>query len=279
MPKIQSNEVLLEPYFSIHIAGKELPDSMMKYVIETSVEEDVEKQTIARISVSDPELLWLKDSRIKKGTKIAIRMGHRKNYREMLAGKIQNLEADFPEEGYPTLIVVAVDAGVSMTEGKTSKTWKNKKVSDVIKEIFAKHGISAVVQDTGKIVPVITQVKETDMDFAKRKAKESGVSITKDGKKYTWGKATTKAAVDVLDYRQGEGQIMHFTPEIVVVETDITDPKSKTEKDKDKSSGDVNMKDGSKEDSKKDSSSSGGGSSADNNAVLVDKKTGKVTVK
>lgn len=279
MPDIQSNDILLEPYVTVHIAGKELPDNMMKYVTEVTVEEDIEKQTIARISVSDPEMLWLKDSRIKKGTKISVTMGHRKNYRKMLAGTIQNLEADFPEEGYPTLIVVAVDAGVSMTESKVSKTWKNKKVSDVIKEIFSKHGISAVVQDTGKIVPIITQVKETDMDFVKRKAKESGVTLSKDLQKYTWGKAASNAAVDLLEYKQGKGQIIQFTPEVVVVETDITDPKSKTEKDKDKSAGDVSMKDGSKEESKKSSSGSSSSSSADNNAVLVDKKTGKVTTK
>ncbi|MMZ51283.1 Phage late control gene D protein (GPD) [compost metagenome] len=285
MPKIQDNIVLMEPYFSVTLNGKPLELARSNCIDEIEVEDEVGKHTLFRLYISDPNYLWLNDPGIKKGVPIQLKYGHRKNHKQV-SGKIYALEASYPTEGVPKMTIIGLAATYTMSEVKKTRTWKKKKVSDVINAIFKEHGIKAKVESTVKVVDHIVQKNETDYDFVVRKAKENGMTISKsaasvlskDSKtEIQIGKAKPNTTPDPLYYRKIEGQILSFSPSLQERDVDVEDrsSKSKTKADSTGAASDVKMKDGTVKKGQpgtpKPSPNSGG-------TVSVDKTTGEVKI-
>lgn len=222
MSKLQERDVLIEPWFGINVAGLEMDEDMLKYVTAVEVTDEDEKLSEAIIEVSDVDQKWLTGIKIGQGSSLVLRMGHTKNKLVTFRGKITLVEVDFPEEGYPTLVIHGIDTGVMMMEARHSKMYKDTKVSAIVEAMHRTAGLEIEVDDSIDIIPHIPLSNETYLEFIHRWKKNLGWNYFKkpSGGYYFGKKKQTEFKKEVLSYRTGGLEIISFTPTFVDVETE-----------------------------------------------------------
>jgi uncharacterized protein len=214
-----------EPYFQIAINGRTVPPSMTQYVEEVTVEDAGSKASVARVVIIDWDKVWLNDSGIVKNNALSVDMGYLTDHRQMFKGKIKNIEAEYPEEGVPSLIITALDGDVSdMSKDKQSRTFKNMRVSDAISTLLKKHGLTPEVETMGGVQKAITQRNETDAAFIDRWAKKYGKYHykTSKGTYYVGKKREETTKTDTIGYKVGNKAIKSFRPTFAEIEKQDT---------------------------------------------------------
>lgn len=222
LAKFLEREVLLEPRFGISLNNKEVDEEMRKFVTEVTVEDEDGMIPQATISITDKDRLWLNDKLIVKGTGVRIGIGHRKHYKRIFTGVISHIEGDFPVEGYPTLNIYCSDIAHKLTISRKARTFKKKKVSDVIKTMHSEAGVKVIVDDTKIVLPHIAQEEESNIDFIVRWQKKYGWKYYKiNHDTYYFGaKLRNTKATETLSYNTGGHEIISFKPVFIDVEKD-----------------------------------------------------------
>jgi hypothetical protein len=211
---IQERNVLLEPWFSIRINGQALGQDMLQYVQQVQIEDEEDKLPLASLVIYDPKMLWINDKNIVRGGNLQILLGHRRHYRDMFYGYITHVDPDFPVEGDPTLTIVAIDKAIHLMDDRTSRTFKNAKVSDVVKIMLKECGLDGEVQDTGSVIDYIPQENETNLEFITRWRKKLMWRFfkTSAGTYYFGQERTNYGVLKTLGYKTGGMEIVSFTP-------------------------------------------------------------------
>jgi len=227
---IQERNVLLEPWFALYLGGKRIDEDMMKYVEEVQLEDEEDKIPILRVTIQDIDRVWVNDANIKKGSSIKADIGHRTNHRVMFDGVITTVEGDFQDSGIAKFVVAGLDkGGVSLQKTRDAKTWKNKKVSEVIQEMLKECGLKGTVQDTKVKLEYLAREQESNEDFIVRWRKRLNWRFYRlsDGTFY-FGEKRKANVVKTLGYMTGGLEIKTFQPQYITLEqedyTDITDP-------------------------------------------------------
>lgn len=212
--------MLLEPRFGIAINNKEVGEEMLKYVTQVNVLEEDDTLPQATITIDDLEGMWMNDKAIVDGTGIRIGMGHRKNYKRIFTGFVTYIEADFPETGYPSLQLVCTDLAKKLMIVRKPRTFKKKKLSDVIKQMHQEAGVKIIVDDTKVVHPFITQEEESNLDFIIKHKKKMGWKYYKvDVDTYYFGaKIRNPKAKETLSYNTGGHEIISFKPVLIGIE-------------------------------------------------------------
>jgi hypothetical protein len=226
LSSVQSREKLLEPWFSITINNKKVPESMLKYVESVAIEDEEDNLPLATIPIQDIDRKWMNDKGIVRGAKIRINLGHRYNNRLMFDGQITGVDADLPDLGFPVMTIQAIDIGIKLQKQRKARNFKKQKVSDVVKKMLKECGLTGDVQDTKIVLDHIPQGDESNLEFITRWRKKLGWKFYRlDGsltsKKYYFGeKRKTKGKVKKLDYKKGGMQIISFQPTYQDFETE-----------------------------------------------------------
>lgn len=218
MSMLLPREVLLEPYYEIHINGVKLGDNLKKYITQVEVEESDSEADLGRVTVADKDFIFSNNIELVKKTPIKIYMGHKKKFRLMLDGEITHIEADFGEDGTPYITIGAIDNTNKMTTTKKSRVFKNKTVSDVVRAIAKEYGFKPVVQDTKPILEQITQENETDAQFLSKLADDEAYKlyiITETNELYFGDKIRDFKIEENIYYNSGDNTIISFRPTFV----------------------------------------------------------------
>lgn len=218
MSMLLPREVLLEPYYEIHINGKKLGDDLKKYITQVEVEESDSEADLGRVTVADKDFIFSNNIELTKKTPIKIYMGHKKKFRLMLDGEITHIEADFGEDGVPHITIGAIDNTNKMTTTKKSRVFKNKTVADVVRAIAKEYGFKPVVQDTKPILEQITQENETDAQFLSKLADDEAYKlyiITETNELYFGDKIRDFKIEENIYYNSGDNTIISFRPTFV----------------------------------------------------------------
>lgn len=115
---------------------------------------------------------WL-GSLIDVGKTIEIKMGYTDKLELVFDGIITGFTVDYPSEGQPTISVQGMDRSCLMMRSIISNLWKQKKVSDVVKEIGGKYSLQLKVDDTLTPKPAIEQMRKSDFHFLRDLAEET----------------------------------------------------------------------------------------------------------
>ena len=218
MSMLLPREVLLEPYYEIHINGVKLRDDLKKYITQVEVEESDSEADLGRITVADKDFIFSNNIALTKKTPIKIYMGHKKKFRLMLDGEITHVEADFGEDGVPYITIGAIDKTNKMTTVKKSRVFKNKTVADVVRIIAKEYGFKPKVQNTEPILDQITQEDETDAQFLTKLADEEAFKlyiITETNELYFGAKISDFKVEKNIYYNKGDNTIISFRPTLV----------------------------------------------------------------
>lgn len=234
------------PWYRISINDNPIPEGHKRYIAEVSVDESDNQATMGRIVIDDADRLFLNDSSIVKDTPVKIEMGHLGGKtRLMLDGKISLVEADFRPDGMPVITLVILDKSKDMNGKKKSRTWKNKKKSDVVSQVAREYGLKPIIKTKGLDVENISQNDETDIQFIQRLAQEEDYAcyITSKNELYWGEKELDKKPEKTLMYAKGTKDIISFRPSYiekyrdtqVAAKKDIGTRKKSSKQGKDKS--------------------------------------------
>ena len=218
MSMLLPREVLLEPYYEVHINGVKLGDDLKKYITQVEVEESDSEADLGRVTVADKDFIFSNNTELVKKTPIKIYMGHKKNFRLMLDGEITHIEADFGEDGVPYITIGAIDNTNKMTTEKKSRVFKDKTIADVVRTIAKEYGFKPIVQDTEPIIDQITQEDETDAQFLSKLADDEAYKlyiVTETNELYFGEKISDFKVGENIYYNSGDNTVISFRPTLV----------------------------------------------------------------
>ncbi|WP_088889349.1 phage late control D family protein [Leptolyngbya ohadii] len=114
------------------------------------------------------DLAFEDDQILKLGAAIAIYSGDENAPREIFQGIITALEAEFPEESPPELVVLAEDVFQQARMARRTQIHENVTIADLSQQLASSLGLTPII--TGFTRPIGTQVQinESDLAFLRR---------------------------------------------------------------------------------------------------------------
>ena len=210
----------LEPYYEIYFnnSSKPIDDRLKKYITLVEFEESDSEADLVRITVSDKDLLFSNTVGLTKKMPVRVKMGFKGNLREVMNGTVSHIEADFGEEGIPSLVIGVVDSTNVIATKKRSRKWTKQRASTVVTQIAREYGLTPVVTTTPYVIDEITQEDETDAQLLMRLADDEGFQcyIVPASKKLYFGdRVVDSIAKDTIYYNKGDNTVRYFRPNFV----------------------------------------------------------------
>ena len=96
-------------------------------------------------------------------------------------GRIMALEAGFPEGQAPEITVLAEDRFQDLRMTRRTRTFADTTDADVFRQIASDHGLSPSVSVTGPNYKVLAQVNQSDLAFARERARAIDAELWMEG--------------------------------------------------------------------------------------------------
>lgn len=96
-------------------------------------------------------------------------------------GRVVSLTGGFSAAGPPTVTAVADDRLVDFRVTRRTRTFSNASVSDILHQISADHGLSAVIDVAGPTSEQMSQVDQSDLTFIRELCRNAGVEVYVSG--------------------------------------------------------------------------------------------------
>lgn len=156
---------ILHSYYELYIGGKKLDGEKLSYIESLVIDDTSSGSDLLTITLSDPNFVFLQDDMFVEETKVMFKGGWYSDVSVSFEGFISLIEVNFPSDGIPILTISCMDTTHVMNRLQKSRTWNNKRRSDVAKEIFSEYGLKANIDPTKEIVETISQSDSTDIQF------------------------------------------------------------------------------------------------------------------
>ncbi len=117
------------PVFEVTINGKGLQADISKAIIDVSVSESLNQASRFNLTVNNQSLKWHDHPLFKIGNEVAIKLGYVNNLRDMILGKIKDVQVSFPASGASTLRVSGLDFLDEVLRGHAKKTYPLEEAS------------------------------------------------------------------------------------------------------------------------------------------------------
>lgn len=222
MANIAQEPVTLGRYYKVFLNGKELPAYMLQSIESIDVENSRTEADSLSMRIQDVNMLFTRGDLLVKGTNVIVRMGHHARSRIVFEGKITFLDSDFGPDAPPVLIVNGHDMDVEALDKQRTRTFNNKRVSDVINQMLREAGLRPTVQKTSKVYSKLVQKEESNRDFIKRWVKTLKFHQYKTGhnRYYVGAKPFANPKPKNIGYRTGGHEIIRATPTFVNIDSD-----------------------------------------------------------
>lgn len=204
------------PYYAIYINGVEIDEYRMCMLESINFEDNATGSDLLTLSFYDPDLKLLSDNIFVPNCNVSFIGGWLKGDVVKFEGFISVIDIDFPESGTPSITLNCMDNTHIMNVEKKKRTWENTKVSTVVEQIFREYGFKAVVDDTGEVEENISQ-SDTDIKFITQLADdqyETFLVYVEGTTGYFVKKPTLGTPQATLEYREGNGDLISFSPRI-----------------------------------------------------------------
>lgn len=208
---------VLMPKYQLFVGGKELDEFRYSMIQEIVYEDNATGSDLLSISIEDPEFIFINDDIFVEEKQVKFIGGYENNTRVMFEGYISIIDMDFPETGSPSLVINCMDNTHLMNRVKKKKTWNNTTRAKVAKQIFQEYGLKAVIEDSGAVQETISQSNQTDIQFLSQLASDEidpYLIYVECGTGYYVKKKILETQQATLDYRDGQMNIISFTPRI-----------------------------------------------------------------
>jgi phage protein D len=123
---------------------------------------------VATLDDNSSKLAFEDDKILKLGAQITIGGGDIDSPQEIFRGVITALEADFPGDPPPELLVLAEDVFQQARMSRRTKVWQNSSIADVAKAVASQLNLTPDVTGLTDSFPVLVQFNESDLAFLRR---------------------------------------------------------------------------------------------------------------
>lgn len=169
----------LTPAFQIMVNGKDIVResgvAVTRVTVQTTVEPKADSFTFVVANAFDletREFKWL-DEYFSLGNYVEIRLGYLDRLETVFYGIITAVRFDYPAGGAMRLIIMGMDISFLMMKGIHSASWKNKKHSEVVREIGSRYVDKFVIDDTNEVIGTVVQNALEDFHFITGLAEEN----------------------------------------------------------------------------------------------------------
>lgn len=215
----------IAPTFKIVVSNKDIAKEGMaveSVSVNMSINPSADTASFSVINAFDlikRDFLWT-DTLLKLGNTVEVYTGYTDQLEPIFFGYITNVDFNYSSDA-PTIEITAMDISFFMMRSGTPQIWKNMKISDIVKEIGRKYGITSFdVDDDGQMQEEVVKNIETDHEFLREQAILRDNDFFVVGKKlYFRKKSASKTPLMKLEWGKN---LMSFR-----VEHDIADQLSK----------------------------------------------------
>lgn len=130
-----------------------------------------------------PDYLYLSRDVIDFGTALAVTFGPDPDRREVFAGKVSALQAEYPASDVAQVTVLAEDGLQGLRMTRRTRTFSDSSTADIADQIAREHGLTASVDLDGPTRAVSAQLNMSDLAFLR------GLTRSDDGE--VWLAGTT----------------------------------------------------------------------------------------
>lgn len=122
----------------------------------------------------------------------------------MFAGKITALQADYPNGSPPQIRILAEDGLQDMRMTRRTRSFSDVSDAQVIQQIAQDHGLTPQVDLSGTTHKILAQVNQSDLAFARARARAVGAEIWLDGQTLHASSRSQRGGADI-DLMHGAG--------------------------------------------------------------------------
>jgi phage protein D len=215
---IAKSENPLVPDFEISLNGAPLPVEAKAHVVEVSVDNatNLPGMFTMEIAGSDNgggETGWVDDENLfAVGNSVEVRMGYADDLQTLIAGEITGLEPEFAFDRVPSLTVRGYDRRHRLHRGRKTRTFIQKKDSDIAAQIAGEVGLTAQVDDSGVVHDYMLQANQTDMEFLEARARQIQYEVVVEDKTLFF-RPVSNAASEILALSM-ENDLLEFYPRL-----------------------------------------------------------------
>jgi phage protein D len=128
-----------------------------------------------------PDYLYLSRDVIDFGTTLSIAFGPGSESRQVFAGKVSALHADYPASDVAELTVLAEDGLQALRMTRRTRTFSDSATADITDQIAQEHGLTADVDLDGPTRTVSAQLNTSELAFLRGLARSDDGEVWLDG--------------------------------------------------------------------------------------------------
>ena len=166
------------PTFIVEIGGQELPEDISAHIETFAYEENEKQMDELSITITKGDLSYVDHPMLQEGKEIRVRWGYVGNLSEVRTCTIKEINYSFGEDGLIRMEITAYDKRHKLTGRASRQCWKDKTLSEIVKDIAAKHNFSAVVEvEDDLLYEFLSEGAKNDLVFLKELAEDAGCSV------------------------------------------------------------------------------------------------------
>jgi uncharacterized protein involved in type VI secretion and phage assembly len=203
---------------TIEIDGQPIDSALEPLIEQVIVDDFLHQPDMFMLTFRDVERTVVADARLKIGSKVTVKAtGVGGNAQEsLIAGEVTAMEAEYTEGG-SRAIVRGYDPSHRLHRGRNTRTFAGMKDSDIAKKIADAIGIPAgTIDDSGPVLPHVSQANLTDWEFLQGRAREIGFELAvSEGKFHFRRPAVSTSAPADGDYDSADPLKLVFGQELL----------------------------------------------------------------
>ena len=216
MPTTSTPNLLL-PSFALKIGGSPLPIETEIQVISITVEDDLTLPSMFTVELTgletqNSQISLLDDALFALGTEVEVKLGYGGQVATLIKGEITGLEPEFTINRLPSLIVRGYDRRHRLQRGRKTRTFLQKKDSDIAAQIASEGGLTAKAEDSQVTHDYIMQANQTDLEFLQARARQLQYEVVVEDKTLLFrpvGNASSAVLTLTL-----EDNLLEFSPRL-----------------------------------------------------------------
>jgi uncharacterized protein len=178
----------LVPAFDLLINGTAMESKARAHITSITVDDSTELPSMLTLgmvgSISlNQQIPWIDDQGFFAiGNAIEIKLGYGDNVQSLIVGEITGLEPEFGYDRVPSLLVRGYDRRHRLQRGRKSRSFVQKKDSDIASQIAGDAQLSANVQDSETVHDYVLQHNQTDLEFLQERARRIQYEVVVEDK-------------------------------------------------------------------------------------------------
>jgi uncharacterized protein involved in type VI secretion and phage assembly len=170
---------VLTSWPAVEIDGTPLADSLRVGLSGVVVDNHIHLPDMFTMIFDDPLHNLLTEAAVRVGSAVSIKASTVGSTTPdlLIGGEVTALEATY-DGGWDRTIVRGYDKSHRLHRGRHTETYQNVKVSDVAQTVATRAGLEVgTIDDSGSVLPFVSQVNISDWDFLKARARELGFEV------------------------------------------------------------------------------------------------------